>query len=102
MLYYFFGIKRKFSTTFYLQTDSKIKKQKIMIKAYFQAFVNFEQNDWTWLLFMAKFAYNNTKNASIGHTSFELNCGYYSKVFYKKDLDFHLKFKTIKKLSFEF
>ena len=36
---------------------------------------------------MAKFAYNNTKNANIGHVSFKLNCGYYPKVSFKEDVD---------------
>lgn len=33
---------------------------------------------------MAEFAYNNAKNASIGHTLFELNYGYHSYIFLKK------------------
>ncbi len=36
---------------------------------------------------MAKFAYNNTKNASTGHTPFELNCSYHPRVSYKKDIN---------------
>ena len=36
---------------------------------------------------MAEFAYNNAKNASTGHTPFELNCGYYSWMLYKEDVD---------------
>ena len=32
--------------------------------------MNFAQNDWAKLLLMAKFTYNNTKNANTGHTSF--------------------------------
>lgn len=28
---------------------------------------------------MAKFAYNNAKNAGTGYTSFELNCDYYTQ-----------------------
>ena len=35
---------------------------------------------------MAKFAYNNAKNASTGHTPFELNCGYHLQMSYKKKL----------------
>ena len=35
---------------------------------------------------MAKFAYNNVKNASIGHTIFELNYGYYLRVSPKEDI----------------
>ena len=69
------------------------------MEAYLLAFVNFKQSDWAKLLSMAKFTYNNTKNASIGYTSFELNCGYYPCVFYEEDLDPHLKSRTAEKLS---
>ena len=50
---------------------------------------------------MAEFAYNNAKNASTGYTLFELNCGYHPRVSYKKDLDPHLKLRTVEELSFE-
>ena len=36
---------------------------------------------------MAKFAYNNAKNTSIGHTPFELNCGYHLRVSFEKNID---------------
>ena len=36
---------------------------------------------------MAEFAYNNAKNASTGHTPFELNCGYHLWVSYEEDID---------------
>ena len=39
---YFLDIKRRLSTTFYLQTDNQIKRQISTIEAYRQAFVNFE------------------------------------------------------------
>ena len=48
---------------------------------------------------MTEFAYNNAKNASTGHISFELNYGYHPRVFYKKNLDLCLKSKTVEKLS---
>ena len=57
------------------------------MEAYLRVFVNFEQNDWARLLPMAEFAYNNAKNTSTGHTSFKLNCGYYSWISYKEDVD---------------
>ena len=57
------------------------------MKAYLKAFVNLEQDNWTRLLPMAKFAYNNSKNASTGHTLFELNCGYHPRVFFEEDVD---------------
>ncbi len=36
---------------------------------------------------MAEFAYNNAKNASTGHTPFELNCGYHSRVPFEENVD---------------
>ena len=71
------------------------------MEAYFQAFVNFEQNDWARLFPMAEFAYNNAKNASTSYTAFELNCKYHFRVFYKEEeiLDLHFKSKTTEKLS---
>ncbi len=57
------------------------------MEAYLRAFVNWEQNDWARLLPMAEFAYNNAKNASTGHTPFELNCGYHPRVSFEEDVD---------------
>ena len=42
LLYYFLDIKWRLLTIFYPQIDGQIKRQNNMIKAYFQAFVNFE------------------------------------------------------------
>ena len=79
------GIKRRLSTAFYPQTDGQTQRQNSTIEEYLPAFVNFEQNNWARLLLMAKFAYNNTKNSSTGHTLFELNCGYHLCVFFEED-----------------
>ena len=99
LLYYFFGIKRRLFIVFYPQKNSQIIRQNNTMKAYFQAFVNFEQNDWVWLLFMAEFAYNNIKNANIGYMPFELNCGYHPYVSYEKNLNPLLKLKIAEELS---
>ena len=50
---------------------------------------------------MAEFAYNNAKNASFGHTLFELNCGYHVQMSYKKDVDLYSKSKSANKLLAE-
>ena len=52
-------------------------------------------------LLMAKFAYNNAKNTSIGHMLFELYCGYYLLVFYKKDLNSPSQSKIVEELCFK-
>ena len=50
---------------------------------------------------MAEFAYNNGKNASTGHTPFELNSGYHLWILYKEDVDSRSKFKSADELSVE-
>ncbi len=50
---------------------------------------------------MAEFAYNNAKNASICHTSFEFNCGYDSKISFKEDVDPYSRSCFINKLAKE-
>ena len=50
---------------------------------------------------MAEFAYNNAKNASIGHILFKFNCYYHSKVSFKEDVDLHLRFCFANKLAKE-
>ena len=97
-LCHFLGIKRRLFTAFYLQTDGQTKRQNSTIEAYLQAFVNLKQNDWAQLLPMAEFAYNNAKNASTGHTPFELNCGYHPRISYEENLDLRSKSKTAKEL----
>ncbi len=51
---------------------------------------------------MAEFAYNNAKNASTGHTLFELNYDFYSRASYKKDVDPRSQSKSVDKLATKF
>ena len=98
-LWYFVGIKQKLFTAFYLQTDGQIERQNSIMEAYLWFFVNFEQDNWVYFLLIAKFAYNNAKNASIDHLFFELNCRYHPRVFYKEDLNPCSKLKIAEELS---
>ncbi len=50
---------------------------------------------------MAEFAYNNAKNASIGHTPFELNCDYYPRVFFEEDINPYSRSHSANKLAVE-
>ncbi len=50
---------------------------------------------------MAEFAYNNAKNASTGHTPFELHYGYHPQASYEKDLDLHSQSKSADELATE-
>ncbi len=87
LLCYFLGIKKKLSTAFHPQTDGQTERQNSTMEVYLRAFINWEQDDWARLLPMAEFAYNNAKNASTGHTLFELNCGYHPRISFEEDVD---------------
>ncbi len=50
---------------------------------------------------MTEFAYNNAKNASIGHTPFELNCVFHPRTSYEEDVDPRSKSKAADKLATE-
>ncbi len=66
------------------------------MEVYLRAFVNFEQNDLARLLPMVEFAYNNAKNASTGHISFEFNCGFHPQASYKEDVNPQSQSKSAK------
>ena len=48
---------------------------------------------------MAKFAYNNAKNANIGRTSFKLKYKFHSYVFLKKDINSYSRSCLAKELA---
>ncbi len=48
---------------------------------------------------MAEFAYNNAKNASTGHTPFELNYGYHPRVSFEEDVDLHSRSRSANELA---
>ena len=101
LLCYFLGIKKKLSTTFHPQTDDQTERQNSKIEAYLRVFVNWEQDNWARLLPIVEFAYNNAKNASTGHTSFELNYDYHLRVSFKEDVDPRSKSCSANKLEEE-
>ena len=86
-LCYILGIKRRLSTAFHFQTNGQTEQQNNTMEEYLQVFVKFEQNHQARLLPMAKFAYNNAKNASTGHMPFKLNCSYHSQMLFEEDVD---------------
>ncbi len=69
------------------------------MKAYLRAFVNWHQSNWTRLLLIAVFAYNNIRNLSIGYTPFKLNCEFHPRVLLKEDVDPYFKLHLANKLA---
>ena len=49
------------------------------MEQYLQIYCNYHQDDWSQLLPLAKFIYNNSKNASTSISPFYANYGYYPR-----------------------
>ena len=71
------------------------------MEIYLQVFVKLKENNLARLWLMAKFAYNNAKNANTSHTPFELNCGYHSWILYEEEANPCSKSKSANKLLAE-
>lgn len=61
--------------------------------------MNWKQNDWTYLLLIVNFIYNNLKNAIIGHIPFKFNFGYHLWVFFEKKCNIYSKYSSANRLD---
>ena len=69
------GTTLNMSTAYHPQSDGQTERANRTLEDMLRASVNFEQNDWDEHLDAAEYAYNNSKQASTGHTPFFLNGG---------------------------
>jgi transposase InsO family protein len=63
-LFQLFGIKINLSTVYHPQNNGQIERVNQILEQYLRCTVNYQQDDWMDLLFLAKFAYNNTMHSS--------------------------------------
>jgi hypothetical protein len=73
------GIKQKFSTAFHPQTDGQTERVNALLEQYLRGYCNYQQDDWSNLLTMAEFAYNNTISSTTRMTPFFANYGYHPR-----------------------
>ena len=81
--------KQKLSTAFYLQINNQTERQNQMLEHYLQVYFNYKMNNWSELLSMTAFAYNNSIHASIKKTLHKLLKRYiasFAKTFKNKAL----------------
>ena len=64
------GITQNLSTSFHAQTDGQTERVNAILEQYLWGYINYQQDNWTEILTMAEFAYNNTVSATTGITSF--------------------------------
>jgi len=70
-----------FTSSYYLKENSQIEQ-------YFYIYYNYQQNNWSDLLLLVEFAYNNTSSTTTRVLSFFVNKRYYSNitVYLEKDI----------------
>src|SRR5438128_1134502 len=73
-------IKQKLSTTFHLETDEQTERVNQSLEQYLRMFSNYEQNNWSGLLPMAEFAFNNSVTSATGLSPFYVNYGYHPEI----------------------
>ena len=71
-LCWYLRAKRKFNIAFPSQTNDQTKCQNQVLKHYLRVYCNYKQNNWSKLLLMTSFAYNNSIHSMIKKTSNEL------------------------------
>ena len=94
-LCYHAKIKRRFNIVFHFQTNAQTKKQNQILKHYFRNYVNAKQMNWTNLLSLTEFIYNNFTHAFVDASSFYLMYKYNSEIHYEVENNF-----IKKKISF--
>ena len=76
-LYKGLGIEPQFSTTYHPQTQGQVKNNNKWMETYLQMFCSHHQDDWSNVLPMAEFAYNNHHHPTINTTLFFTNFRYH-------------------------
>lgn len=77
-------VKRKMSSAFHPQTDGQSERTNQTLEQYLRCYTNYQQDDWSNLLPLAEFAYNNAENTSIQMTPFYANYAFHPKIDFLK------------------
>ena len=72
-------LKKRLSTAFHPQTDGQTEKMNQTVEQYLRIYCNHQQDNWSDLLSLAEFSYNNAQHSSIGCSPFYANYGYNPK-----------------------
>jgi hypothetical protein len=87
-LYQFLGIKRSMSTVFHPQTDGQTEHFNQTIEHFLHTYCNYEQDNWSEMLAMAEYAYNNLKHSTTQISPFYANYGYEPRTNWPTEIQF--------------
>jgi hypothetical protein len=71
------NMRLHFTSGYHPQADGQMERVNQMLEQYLRTFCNFQQDNWSSLLPLAEFAYNNTPNETTGVSPFFANKGYH-------------------------
>ena len=74
------GIKANRSTAFHPQTDGQTERLNSVLEQYLRIYCDYQQTDWSSLLNMAEFSYNNSKHSATTLTPFFANYGFHPRM----------------------
>ena len=89
------GISQNLSTSFHPQTDGQTERVNAILEQYLRGYINYQQDNWTEILTMAEFAYNNTISATTGITPFFALYGQHPRYIIKQQPDVKAPTPTI-------
>lgn len=70
------NIKPNFSTAFHPQSDGQTERVNQVLEGYLRTYCNYDQNNWSDLLDLAEFTYNNSVHTTTKLSPFEANYGF--------------------------
>jgi len=79
-----------FTSGYHPEANSQVKRTNQTLEQYLRLYCNYQQDNWSELLPLAEFAYNNTPSATTGVSPFFANKGYYPNliVYPEQDIAF--------------
>ena len=80
-------MKLHFTSGYHSEGDRQTERPNQTLERYLQVYCNYHQNNWSELLLLAEFAYNNTLNATTGLTPFYANKGYHPSIIVHPECD---------------
>lgn len=73
-------VQIKLLSTFHPQIDGQTKWVNQVLEQYLWCIINYQQDDWTLLMPLTKFVYNNSAHASTHEIPFYINYDYHPKI----------------------
>ena len=73
-------MKLHFTSGYHPEGNGQTKRMNQTLEQYLQVYCNYQQDNWSNLLSITEFAYNNAPNAMTGISPFYTNKGYHPDI----------------------